>query len=164
MKKVFLLTALSVILSFAAQAQIRIGGFLGFGTEVENPGLGINGEFTINDKVSISPNLLFYFPKKNGGVKQSVWELNGNVNYYFVSDNSFSFYGLAGLNVTNVKVKYNNFFGYDGSASDSELGLNLGIGANFTAGNILPFAEMKYTISDFDQLVIMAGIKFPLRN
>jgi outer membrane protein X len=113
--------------------------------------------------VGISPNLLFYFPKKNGPYKTSFWELNGNVNYYFLNDQPVSVYGLAGLNITNVKVKY-DAFGSDYSNSDSEFGLNLGLGANFHVGNILPFAELKYTISDFDQLVFMMGVKFPLRD
>jgi len=45
--------------------------------------------------------------------------------------------------------------------SGTELGLNLGLGANFHISNekILPFAELKYVISDFDQLVIFAGVK-----
>ena len=163
MKKVFLLAVISLVFSVASHAQIRIGGFLGFGSEVEQAGLGINGEFIISEKVGISPNLLFYFPKKNGPYKTSFWELNGNVNYYFLNDQPVSVYGLAGLNITNVKVKY-DAFGSDYSNSDSEFGLNLGLGANFHVGNILPFAELKYTISDFDQLVFMMGVKFPLRD
>jgi outer membrane immunogenic protein len=164
MKKVFLLAVISIIFSVASQAQIRVGGFLGFGSEVEQAGIGINGEFVLSEKVAISPNLLFYFPKKNGNIKTSFWELNGNLNYYFLNSEPVSVYGIAGLNVTSIKVKYDDNAFFDNDYSDSEVGLNLGIGANFTVGNVLPFSELKYTVSDFDQLVFILGVKFPIRD
>ncbi|MFZ6012318.1 MAG: outer membrane beta-barrel protein [Bacteroidota bacterium] len=161
MKKVFLLTAISLVFCAASHAQIRLGALFGYGSEVEQPGLGVNAEFMLNDKMAISPNLLFYFPEKFTGGKYSYWELNGNFNYYFFDKDAIAVYGLAGLNVTTIKVKYDNnsFFA---SASDSEFGLNIGGGVNFNAGGIIPFSEVKYTLSDFDQLVLILGIKFPL--
>jgi outer membrane immunogenic protein len=164
MKKVFLLAFASMAISFAANSQTRIGAFLGNGSEVSRWGIGANAEFFINDKMAISPSILFYFPEKSNGVKVSVWEVNGNFNYYFLQQDVVGLYGLAGLNVTGVKVKYDNSFFGSGSASDSNVGINLGIGANFNVGSVLPFAEIKYVVSDYDQAVINLGVKFPIKD
>jgi outer membrane immunogenic protein len=162
MKKLFVLIVISLACYGASSAQVRVGGMLGYGTEVEQWGLGLTGEFFLNEKMSIAPGLLFYFPEKNNGVKVSVWELNGNFQYYFVTDEPVSVYGLAGLNLTTVKVKFDDTFPGTADNSESELGLNLGIGANFHVGNVLPFAELKYVAGDIDQAVISLGVKFPM--
>lgn len=154
---------LAGVISLAANAQTRVGGLLGYGTEIESLALGGVAEFMINDNMGISPQLVFFFGKKENGVKSSMWEINGNFNYYFMQE-EVDLYGIAGLNIASYKVKYDvpGFVG--GSASDSEIGLNLGLGANFHVSNdkILPFAEIKYVISDFDQLAIFGGVKFNL--
>lgn len=158
-------------LSTQAQAQeidTRIGGMIAYGTEIENIGIGANAEFGVADKISISPSLIYYLPKSAGPIKMNWLEVNGNVNYYFVSDGEFDVYGLAGLNYSSVKVKYDGpTYGSEilgTSASDGRFGLNLGAGANMhiSSDNIIPFAELKYVIIDGGQLVIAAGVKFVL--
>lgn len=163
MKKILLTVMLAGVISLAANAQTRVGGLLGYGSEIESAALGGVAEFMINDNMGISPQLVFFFGKKEGGVKQSLWEINGNFNYYFMQE-EVDLYGLAGLNFANYKIKYDVPGFGSGSTTDSEIGLNLGLGANFHVSNdqILPFAELKYVISDFDQLCIFAGVKFNL--
>lgn len=163
MKKILLTALLAGVISLTASAQTRVGGLLGFGSEIESLALGGLAEFMINDNMGISPQLVFFFGKEDGGVKQSLWEINGNFNYYFMQE-EVDLYGLAGLNFATYKVKYDIPGFGSNSASDSEIGLNLGLGANFHVSNesILPFAELKYVISDFDQLCIFAGVKFNL--
>lgn len=162
MKRKILVVIALFVCSFAwSQDQKKIGGFLAYGTEVESLGIGINAEFPITDsKFSIAPNFIFYIPKEDFGITTTIWELNANANYYFSSTESASFYGIGGLNYTQVKVKGETFFG-DFSASDNSIGLNLGAGVNFNLGkSFVPFAELKYTIGDFDQLVLAGGLKF----
>ncbi len=162
MKRKMLVVIALVVPSLAwAQDEKKIGGLLAYGTEIESVGIGINAEFPIADsKFSIAPNFIFYIPKEEFGITSTVWELNANANYYFSSSEAASFYGIGGLNYTQVKVKGETFFG-DFSSSDSSIGLNLGAGANFNLGkSFTPFAELKYTIGDFDQLVLGAGLKF----
>lgn len=163
MKKILLTVMLAGVISLAANAQTRVGGLLGYGSEIESAALGGVAEFMINDNMGISPQLVFFFGKKEGGLKQSLWEINGNFNYYFMQE-EVDLYGLAGLNFANYKIKYDVPGFGSGSTTDSEIGLNLGLGANFHVSNdkILPFAELKYVISDFDQLCIFAGVKFNL--
>ena len=165
MKKLFVIAVLSTVCYTASVAQVRIGAFLANGTELEQWGLGVNAEFFINEKMSIQPNLLFYFPEKVGDYKFSWWELNGDFHYYFVSQDVVSFYGKAGLNFMNYKVKYDGpSTGFDISGSDSYVGVNLGIGANFNVGGVLPFGELKYVLGDADQAVISLGVKFPIKE
>ena len=157
---------LAGVISLTASAQTRVGGLLGFGSEIESLALGGVAEFMIKENMGISPQLVFFFGKSQNDVKTSMWEINGNFNYYFMQDN-VDLYGIAGLNLANWKVKYDlsGFPGFDDySSTGTELGLNLGLGANFQVSNdkILPFAELKYVISDFDQLCIFAGVKFNL--
>lgn len=157
MKKVLFTLLLAAVVSFSASAQTRVGGLLGYGSEVESLALGAIGEFMIKENMGISPSFVYFF----GDEYYSLWELNGNFNYYFATEGTAQFYGLAGLNFASVNYDNDYFEG----GSDSEVGLNLGVGANFTTNNdkLLPFAEIKYVISDFDQLCIFAGVKFNIK-
>lgn len=158
--------ALSLGHSVHAQEETRIGAFLAYGTEIENLGIGANAEFPVMEKMTISPSLIYYLPKDEMGIKINWFEVNGNVNYYFVDQDNIGVYGIAGLNYSSVKVNYDGEdfgFGGDFSGSDGRFGLNLGGGANFDiGGSITPFAELKYVIIDGGQLVIGGGVKFNL--
>ncbi|MCK0159982.1 outer membrane protein [Allomuricauda sp. F6463D] len=148
-----------------AQSETKLGALLAYGTEIESIGIGANAEFPIAEKLTISPALIYYFPKDEAGVSINWFEVNANANYYFLTDGNVDVYGIAGLNYSSVKVDYDDsaFGGFldDYSASDGRFGLNLGAGANFnTGGSITPFAELKYVIIDGGQLVIAGGVKF----
>lgn len=164
MKKILLTLLLAGVISLAS-AQTRVGGFLGYGSDIENLCIGGLGEFFINEKMAISPNLTLFFPKNVGFGKITWWELNANFNYYFIPEGTVSLYGIAGLNFATVKYKYNDAFFNGSSVSNTELGLNLGIGTNFEISNenILPFGELRAVIGDADQVVITFGAKFKLR-
>ncbi|MFN0217073.1 MAG: hypothetical protein ACKVT2_22680 [Saprospiraceae bacterium] len=80
MKKLFFIVSV-VICMFAAQSVCaqKIGGFLAYGSEIESLGIGVNAEFDVAQKLTISPSFVFYFPNDD-----VTWlELNGNLNYYF---------------------------------------------------------------------------------
>lgn len=166
MKKINLITVTALVFllshSMKAQTETKIGAFLGYGTEIENIGIGGNAEFPIMEKLTISPSFIYYFPKEETGIKINWFEVNANANYYFLEEDGIDVYGLAGLNYSSVKVKYDDRLGLgDFSASDGRFGLNIGAGANFNlSGSITPFAELKYVIIDGGQLVIAAGVKF----
>lgn len=153
-------------LSANAQEDTRIGAFLGYGSEIKTLGLGVNAEFLIMENLTIAPNFTYFLPKEESSiVKTTIFELNANANYYFLNDDTFGVYGLAGLNYTSVKVKVEDLgFGFGGaSSSEGKVGFNLGAGTNFNLGKSwTPFAELKYVLSDYDQLVLLAGVKFNL--
>jgi outer membrane protein X len=149
MKKSIKLCALLALLFFASNvySQNKIGVFLGYGTGVEQAGLGVNAELPINSKVAISPSFVYWFPQD----PVSWWEINGNVNYYFQD----KFYGIAGLNFFHASVE--NFGG------NTEVGVNLGVGYNFdSGGSVVPFGEAKFVLSDAVQLALFFGIRFKL--
>ncbi|WP_370089783.1 hypothetical protein [Ekhidna sp.] len=153
MRKLILSLILITLISLSTQAQSRVGAGLAYGSQIESAGIGVNGEFAASDQINVAPSFIYYFKKNN----VTWWELNGNINYIF-SENNATIYGIAGLNLTGFKVDT----GF-GSASDSELGLNLGIGANFDAGgSLIPFAEAKYVLGNADQLSLFGGVRFPL--
>lgn len=152
MKKLGVVLAFMVCMMAAVDSSAqKIGVMLGYGTEVEELGIGVNGEFNINDKVSISPSFVYWFPKD----PLSWWEFNANANYYFTTAGSADFYGLAGINLFGFNV--------EGGDGESEVGLNLGAGVNFNIGkNWEPFTELKFVIGDADQLGLFFGAKFKL--
>lgn len=166
--KLFLTTVLLFLIGTSvssAQTETRLGAMVVYGTEIENVGIGVNAEFPIMENLTISPGFIYYLPKEETGVDINWWELNGNANYYFLNEESFGFYGIAGLNYSHVSIDFDGptFGGSSMETSDGRFGLNLGAGANFNiGGSITPFAEAKYVIIDGSQLVIGAGVRFVL--
>lgn len=151
--------------SAMAQESSRIGGQLLYSGSLDTPGLGLVAEFPVAPKFVIAPSFSYYFPKGDSFLRQTAWELNGNLNYHFVTNDQLEFYGLGGINYTNVGAKFDGSSIGIGNISTNagELGINLGLGANFNIGkNFLPFGELKYIFGDFDRVVIAAGIKFNL--
>lgn len=172
-RKFYLLAVLllAFIGTLSAQKSKTAGVHIAFGSEIEQVGIGVNGEFFVAEKVSIAPELNLFFPEKNtynnGGFKStykySTWSVSGDVHYYFVTTDKIGFYGLAGLSLAVVRwsTNINTNPPQETSDSDSELGLNLGVGANFTVpGKIIPFGQLKYE-THYEQLLLQAGIRFP---
>jgi len=165
MKKSVLTILMILLLAAASMAQIRVGGFLGYGSGVDRWGLGANGEFMFNDRMALSPSILFYFPETISGLKYSYWELNGNFHYYFLRQDVVNVYGLAGLNLTTAKVRRDaGFLDSSTSRTNTEAGLNLGLGTHLDLGPVMPFAELKYVAGNVDQMVLWLGLKVPLRD
>lgn len=164
MKKYIVFTAVFTLIGFQSIAQInRSGGvFLGYSTDINKIGIGVNAEFPVMEKLSIAPSFFYYFPEKEDGVSLNFLEFNANANYYFFQNEGISVYALGGLNLTRTSVSFegSNFFGGGFSPSSNNVGLNLGAGANFIVSEKLsPFAEVKYVASTFGRLVIFGGVK-----
>lgn len=170
MKKVVLLALVCFALILSSQSTFaqesvknRVGFLLAAASgDIDEIGIGGIGEFKVAEKISISPQLIFYFPEND----VNVFEVNANVNYYFYNKDIFEFYGLAGLNLTRWSYDYEYFDGQNfrkRTNSDSELGLNIGGGINFEIGkSFVPFSELRLTIGELDQFVISGGLKFNL--
>jgi len=155
MKKALLLLLL-VAGSLTTYAQSVVGGGLAYGTDIEEPGIFVEGEFYVKSNFSIAPDIIIYFVDDAPGVNRGFWEFNANINYYF-TEGSAQVYGIGGLNYATATVDIDGF----GKNSNSELGINLGIGSNFDINSsIMPFAEFKFTISEFDQAVLKFGLKY----
>jgi len=144
--------------ALAQAGQIKLGAGLLYGTEVEGIGIQGNGLYEITPEIDIAASVNIFFPGESDTDPDSWWSVNGDVHYnVYSSDQLSKLYGLAGLNITTISV--DTPFG---SADEGEIGLNLGVGASFDVNFGSIFGEIKYVISDFDQLVVGAGVRFPL--
>lgn len=152
---------ISCLIVASGAAQVRVGPFLGYGDHSGLWGLGAYSEFLINDKVSVSPVFIQYFPEDLDRIpRRSMWELNGNVNYYIVNGEVGYLYGLAGLNYTRIKNKTRTLLTED-TDYDGNVGINVGLGAMVRInGLLLPFVEGKYTAGGYSQASLLFGVKF----
>ncbi|RMF30583.1 MAG: hypothetical protein D6765_03010 [Bacteroidetes bacterium] len=153
----------SLCLCLPLQAQLQVGGGLAFGTEIETLGLTAKVNFDITESIEGSGSFTFFLP--NGDIPNNdftFWEINGDGHYTFTENESLSIYGLAGINIGHWS--FENDFGFPGAnPSDTEFGLNVGGGIRLPFGSITGYGEIKYTISDFDQLVLNAGVLVPIQ-
>ena len=165
------LTIMSLLVLFfltpKTTAQTTVGGGIVYGTEVENIGINVTGQYFINENIAIAPSFTYYFPKTIVANYSFKWyEVNADGNYYFaIADSKIKPYGLAGLNVSIISFPNASFGGFGSTTSDSstKIGANIGGGASYDIGkNITPFAQLKYTLSSFNQLAIMAGVRFEI--
>jgi len=166
-KLIFLSLFSIVFFSQKTNAQITVGGGLAYGTEIETVGFNATGQYFIKENIAIVPSFTYYLPRNIVGNFSLKWfEINADINYYFDLENSnIKPYGLGGLNYSIITVPSFDFgiLGSSDSSSNSELGFNLGAGADYDLGKkITPFAQLKYTLGDADQLTILAGIRYEL--
>lgn len=163
MRKIIFTAFITLLISVASHAQLRVGPFLGYGNGLELWGIGVHTELLLNDKVSISPVFTQYFPERLGSIpRRTMWELNGNLNYYVIRGQVGYLYGLAGINYTNIRTKMSTAL-TDEVENKGNLGLNVGLGTMVRIkNNILPFAEAKYTVGGYSQYTLNFGVKFQL--
>lgn len=163
MKKVIFTLLLPLLIAASSHAQVRVGPFLGYGDGLGLWGLGAYSEIVLNEKVSISPIFIQYFPENFDNIpRRTVWELNANVNYYLLRGYTGYLYGLAGLNYTNIKTRTRTAL-TDAVENDGNLGVNVGLGTMVRINElIVPFAEGKYTAGGYSQWTLIFGVKFEL--
>ena len=160
MKKLLLLVCAAVMsLSASAQAGYKaIGAQVVFGSETNNIGLGVKGQYYFTDHIRGEASFDYFFKRKG----LSMWDVNANVHYLFDVADKFKVYPLAGLGYTNWSYKYE----YAGApvieGSDGRLAINLGGGAEYELTKDLSVnAEAKYQIiSNYNQLVLGVGVAF----
>ena len=160
MKKLLLLVCAAVMsLSASAQAGDKaLGAQLVFGSETNNIGLGVKGQYYFTDQLRGEASVDYFF--KNKGV--SMWDINANVHYLIDVADKFKVYPLAGLGYTNWSYKYE----FEGlpvvEGTDGRLAVNLGGGAEYELTKDLSVnAELKYQIvSHYNQLVLGVGVAY----
>ncbi|WP_020527474.1 outer membrane beta-barrel protein [Flexithrix dorotheae] len=178
--KLAFLVSLFLSVQFANAQQIEgaitAAPTIGFGFENESLLIGAHGQYFFKDNLAGHFGINYFFPKSSTYTKSSLWTMNFNVNYYFdTGDSKVKPYALGGINLAFWKYKYDNpqFGGVvidgiefdipetEAKSSGTEFGLNLGGGADFDIGkSFVPFGQLKYVIGDYDQFVIMGGVRF----
>ena len=128
MKKI-LFFAVGLLMAFTASAQkgeMSVGANLNIGLDDGYNNFGIGPKFQYNFAEKWRGEASFnYFFKKD---MVSQWDFNLNVHYIVpIVSEKFNFYPLAGLTLLGTKVDLGPF----GSASDTNIGFNLGGGFEY---------------------------------
>lgn len=155
---------ISLAFSNIASAQISVGGGLAFGTEVEELGIQAGGVYTINEEFRAGADFIYYLTGDDGdfGANFTWWEFNANGHYLFLTEEDMIVYALGGLNFASFSYDFDlGGFG-GGSVSETEIGLNVGAGIEYGLGFADLYGELKYALSSADQLVLSAGLRFPI--
>lgn len=164
MKNIFLICSL-IAFSQITYAQLSVGGSLAFGSEIENIGISAKGNYLITDTWEGSAGFTFFLPKGSSAANLTLWTVNFDGHYLKNLNDKFSIYPLAGLNISTFSLDIDlGPFGND-KARNTEIGLNLGGGVLVNISEKMNgFAEAKYVLSDFDQLVLNVGVLFGIGN
>lgn len=140
----FTLTAcLLSFFGFAAQAQLQYGGGVATSANFDVFGIQAKGQYRFNETWRAAADFTYLFPEVG-----SAFELNANAHYIFKDDGAGQqFYALAGLGFYRFSVDLGSALGVDlGRASATDVGFNIGAGANIPLGNMLGYAEAKFAI------------------
>ncbi|PKQ69023.1 hypothetical protein BZG01_01580 [Labilibaculum manganireducens] len=159
-------TVLSVFFSLTTKAQdskILAGAGLKYATDISTMGIEAKGVYLASDTWEIAPAFTYYLKKNNLN-----WStLDFDAHYVFSADDKNTFYAIGGLNMTFLKYTYEGYevlegFGSDsGSVSDSNVGLNIGVGSRFAISDKMYFnADLKYTIGSTNYLSAGVGLLY----
>ncbi|MBQ0786162.1 MAG: outer membrane beta-barrel protein [Oceanihabitans sp.] len=163
-KKTLLLCTVIFLFATQIQAQISIGGGLGYNEKISGPGVTLKGVFTITDNIAISPSASYFFGNQVYGYKRSLFAGDVNAHYYFnIIENKLKVYPVAGVNFSSYKTGnsyYDDLFDYETKqVTDNALGANIGAGATYQFTEKLKvYLEPKFVVSDYSQVVINAGV------
>jgi hypothetical protein len=166
----FLLISLTIGIGSASFAQNAEREFLldigiGYGNEIEAPGIKGGGVYQINEMFRGAANLFYFLPGEDSyGVDFNWLEFNLNGHYLFVNQENTNVYLLSGLNFTKLSADENIRLPSGDSTDKVYVGLNIGAGADFSLGSINAFVEGKYALSSAHQLVMSAGLRIPIGN
>ncbi len=150
-------------------AQISIGAGLGYNDFVAGPGVVVKGEIEIMEDIVASPGISYFTGSKLYGQKRNLFSVDVNGQYLIdIMLDELKVYPLAGLNYSSYNT--GDFYindeadGIIGRADKgNSLGLNVGAGGRwYFADQISVFAELKYTVSDRSQVVLVGGILYEL--
>lgn len=147
-------TALFAFAPVSVQGQATLGPTLALGDEVD---LGIGATLgvpltSLGTGVGFMGDFLIFFP--DGPV--DYFEFNANLTYDFpLQETTVVPFVLAGLNIGHVSSD---------SFDDTDLGLNLGGGIEFTAGRFRPSAGIKFEVDGGPDYVFFISLPFALGN
>ena len=176
-----MLVAVMALVSMSSMAQFKFGGGLTMGTKMgidddgtNKMGFGINvrGDYYFSEKFSVAPGFTYFFPGTPDGIDLKAWQFNADAHYHFYSTDAIGIYGIGGLNYSHTKQEIEGLgnlgglgdlvdealglSGLDGEFKDGEVGIDLGVGANF--GKF--FGEVKYDSAFDGQVALTVGILF----
>lgn len=134
------------------------------------PAVRFDGIYEISVPLHLQPSFTVYMPRitktSMGTFSErqivSCMMFDADAHYVFNSLDKMEFYGLAGLNVTFIGMKW--VTDYDGTVSkskdtDNAFGLNIGAGTYFKLTEQFDIqGEIKYILGKYDQLLVNVGV------
>lgn len=144
------------------EGEQSIGGGIIYGSEIEKLGLQLMYYYFMTTSIALGGDISFFFPEKTefigSSFTQTLITLNVVAHYVLYTSVIMRAYALAGLNYALFRFKSEGE-GFSGSDSSSELGLNIGGGIEYALASGFLFLELKYILSEFDQLVLAVGYR-----
>lgn len=168
MKKLFfsIVALLFVVVSsaFAQEQKWAVGLNVGYGTDVENPFIGVRGQYGINEAFDVAANFNYYFKdtyEEDGvDVDYKYWDINADLHWNILRGENFKVYPFVGLTYMRVKASADGG-GMTISASDGKFGANFGVGGAYDiSSNFAVGVELKYQVIDGGQFVPLATIMY----
>lgn len=161
MKRILLLaTILYTSLQLQAQ-EFGIAAHAGYLTEIDGIGAGLDLNYDLNEKWGISTATV-YAVTEDTGIRNKWFAIDLNARYY-VLDKLYAFAGGEYLSVTVKSLGLGGgvILGSEGSATDSQFGVNLGTGYRYNlVDNINLFTEVKYVALEEGYVHAKLGIHF----
>ena len=140
--------------TYVTHAQIAARAGLSYGTEAEHIALHLGGEYEITEQITGALKFNYFLT----GDDYSYWGLNFDGHYIFEQESGLELYPLAGINIFHWSFD-SGIPGFD--FDETKFGLNVGGGVQYPVSDqISLIGEIKYTLSDFDQLVITAAAAY----
>lgn len=157
-KLLFALVAVSMMAftTLSTKADIKVGGGAGYGLDIEELAIQVAGIYSSDLPVDIAADFKYYLMED----PLSAWEFNANAHYYLTDNKGTNFYLIGGLSYATVTVSVPSFFGSGSTVSNSEIGLNVGAGANINMGGFTLMPQAKFTIGGLEQLYLGAFFMF----
>lgn len=145
-----------------AQSQIYLGPEVAWNDDADL-GIGAGVEFdlpSLYPGIAFHGDFLYFFPGDNF----DYFELNANLTYDLpLEDVAVVPFGLAGLNIGRASVDTDSDIpGFD-SASNTDVGLNLGAGVKFNVGSFQPRVAARFALGN-DTFTIFALLPFRVAN
>jgi hypothetical protein len=157
---VFTLFALAFVFApLPSQAQVALGPKVAFGTDDIGPGVGVAVELplpSLHESVGLLGDFTYFFPDAEA---LDYFQLNANLTYDFSTDGSITPFALGGLVIARTSVDIDTQFG-DFGGSSTDIGLNLGGGIAFDAGDFRPKVGGMFQLEDSSLLQIFAILPF----
>lgn len=148
------ITACSFLVSLPASSQFHFGAGLCYGSGIKKPGVDIRGYYVTSPTLRFVTNVHYFFTESG----HTFWTLDGNVHYSFYEyRRQQRLYGIFGLQYAKESID----LGLQ-TASNSEIGLNIGLGGETRVDFGAVFGEIKFVLGNYDQLVLGAGLRFAL--
>ena len=144
-----LLCASAWMMARPAQAEVDTDLRAGYYVDAEAFGVGVGliSPMGSSHHWYFNPNLEFAF-----GDEANLFSVNGDMHYDFATFKSSQMWLGAGPALLMTDP--------DGGDSDTNLGLNVFTGITAVRGGSRPFAQLKAVLSDNNEVVLQAGIRF----